>query len=533
MYKLMIVEDEALVREAILKMIDFQKQGFEVVAVCEDGQDATEKYARLSPDLVITDICMPFISGLELAAMIAEAGRGTQVVIITGFDDFNFAKQAIKSQVASYILKPVTPGEFIEVLAEARKRLDEQRDQRRQIQEAQRQIHLSSPLVRDQMFNRLIQGSVSLASISDDLRLFGLDSSQAYFQIALIKADRLETDARDLRVNIQLLQFMIANIVTELAASFPGFVAFQLADGRTALIGSADASQALNLQLQELGNGVIATIRQVLKIGVTVGCGLATTDITLLNESFASAQRSLDYRFLLPDKALVLPEDIRKQAQSIDLTSLEDEIVRQVRLQDEHKLNAAIAQLVQAVRLSFQSKTDTQFEWARLTSRLAGAVSSEAGADVTLPDQTMPQPDDQNFLRAMSDWLSLYCLTCIGILKGRRNQENRRLSLVATGYIREHFADSQLSLLEVCNHAAVSLSHFSQLFKEETGKTFIEYLTEIRMERARELLRNSDRMLYDIAEMVGYENPAYFTVAFKKHVGIGPREYRKQYRQGS
>lgn len=533
MYKLMIVEDEALVREAVLKMIDFQNQGFEVVAVCEDGQEAVEQYARLAPDLVITDICMPFVSGLELAALIAEAGRGTQVVIITGFDDFNFAKQAIKSQVASYILKPVTPGEFVEVLAEARKRLDEQHEQRRQILEAQRQIHLSSPLVRDQLFNRLIQGSVNLSSMAEELRLFGLDSSHTSFQIALVKADRLESDARDLRVNIQLLQFMIANIVTELAAAFPDFVAFQLADGRTALLGSANASQELNTQLHDLGHRVISTIRQVLKIGVTVGCGQIVTDVALLNESYASAQRSLDYRFLLPDKALVFPEDIRKQAQSIDLASLEEEIVRQVRLQDEPKLHAAIAQLGQAIRLSFQSRTDTQFEWARLTTRLAGMIRSEAGDEVTLPDQTLPQTDDQNFLSTMQDWLGHYCLACIGILSGSRNRENKRLSLVATAYIREHFADSQLSLLEVCNHAAVSLSYFSQLFKEETGKTFVEYLTEIRMEKARELLRNTDRMLYDIAELVGYESPAYFTVAFKKQVGIGPREYRKQYRQGS
>lgn len=120
-------------------------------------------------------------------------------------------------------------------------------------------------------------------------------------------------------------------------------------------------------------------------------------------------------------------------------------------------------------------------------------------------------------------------MACLG---GQRNRENQRLGLLAQTYIKEHYADSQLSLMAVSNHANVSLSYFSQIFKEETGKTFVEYLTEVRMDKAKELLRSTDRMLYEIAEQVGYENPAYFTVAFKKQVGLSPRDYRKQFGKG-
>jgi AraC-like DNA-binding protein len=150
-----------------------------------------------------------------------------------------------------------------------------------------------------------------------------------------------------------------------------------------------------------------------------------------------------------------------------------------------------------------------------------------------LPDISWPPTDAQDALAAFNRRLQTLCLQCMACLGGQRNRENQRLGLLAQTYIKEHYADSQLSLMAVSNHANVSLSYFSQIFKEETGKTFVEYLTEVRMDKAKELLRSTDRMLYDIAEQVGYENPAYFTVAFKKQVGLSPRDYRKQFGKGA
>jgi len=129
MYKLMIVEDEQLARDAIMHSINFAACGFVVAAVCEDGKEAADKYYKMLPDLVITDICMPFVSGLELAGMIAEAGHGTPVIIITGYDDFNFARTAISSHVSEYILKPVTSKELAAVLVKYKNILDEQAQQ--------------------------------------------------------------------------------------------------------------------------------------------------------------------------------------------------------------------------------------------------------------------------------------------------------------------------------------------------------------------------------------------------------------------
>src|SRR5659263_41326 len=161
MYKLTIVEDEPLARDAIMKSIDFAAYDFEVVAVCEDGQEAADKYKELLPDLVITDICMPFVSGLQLAGLIAEAGHGTRVIILTGYDDFNYARTAISNQVSDYILKPVTSKEFAEVLASSKKVLDEQAERRNQISSAQRMLYIVLSLIHISEPTRL--GMISYA----------------------------------------------------------------------------------------------------------------------------------------------------------------------------------------------------------------------------------------------------------------------------------------------------------------------------------------------------------------------------------
>ena len=531
MYKLMIVEDEALARDAILKMIDFFKYGFEVVAVCEDGQEAAEAYFDKNPDLVITDICMPRMSGLQLAGLIHESGRGTPVIIITGFDDFNYARQAIKIQVANYILKPVTPSEFREVLTQARKKLDERQIQALAVQKAERQLHRTSPLVRDQILSRLVQGTFDPAELGEIGQEIGLDFSAGFYQVALVLPQHLQTDARRLGVNSQLLQYMVLNVTQELASGVQQITAFQLPDGRACLIGTMTDAMSLDLSLRSLAQRIWVTIRQVLETEISVGAGHLVQAPAQIHSSFLSAQLALDQLYRMPDQAILFAGDLKSPSTPVDLSAFEEQVILTVRLQEQKELEPAIAGLLKAIQSAALSQAEIRFEWNRLANRLLGLFPAD-GAINQLPDTSWPPTDAQDALAAFNRRLQTLCLQCMACLGGQRNRENQRLGLLAQTYIKEHYADSQLSLMAVSNHANVSLSYFSQIFKEETGKTFVEYLTEVRMDKAKELLRSTDRMLYEIAEQVGYENPAYFTVAFKKQVGLSPRDYRKQFGKG-
>lgn len=525
----MIVEDEPLARDAIMRSIDFAACDFEVVAICEDGREAADLYYKLLPDLVITDICMPFISGLQLAGLIAEAGHGTRVIILTGYDDFDYARSAISHQVSDYILKPVTSKEFAEVLANSKKVLDEQAERRNQISSAQRMLYIVSPLVRDQIMNRLVQGTVEPRSIEAEAHSFGLSTDKNFYILSLIELEDVGKATQLLNVSTELLQFMITNIVTELAGEGMGFFAFSLTDGKTAILGSGDDEGTLSRTMRSLCVNTHDTILKALKLPVTIGIGKMVFSLSNLKDSYSEALKCLDYKFLMPADYIIAPEDLKQQIRLFDFDKFKEEIFLQIRLQDEGKIQELVENMIQTVQLSSMSKKDIQYEYSSIVNRLISGIRSENENDSFEASTPFPDENGADYLPRMKTWLENFCSECVEFLRTERHGGVRRLSVMAMEYIKDNFADSGLSLMTVCNHLSVSMSYFSTFFKESAGKTFIEYLTEVRMDKAKELLTNTDMMLYSIAEKVGYENPAYFTVAFKKNNGMNPKEYRKTF----
>jgi two-component system response regulator YesN len=433
MYKLMIVEDEQLARDAIMHSINFAACGFVVAAVCEDGKEAADKYYKLLPDLVITDICMPFVSGLELAGMIAEAGHGTPVIIITGYDDFNFARTAISSHVREYILKPVTSKEFTAILVKYRKILDEQAKDTSRVRSEQKRLYEVTPFARDEAMNRLFQGTVEPQSILCEAQAIGMDTDRKFYAISLLEVENIGEATMTLNVSSELLQFMITNIAEELAEAEPGFSAFSLADGKTAVLGSSDEEDELAKKMKALCAKTRDTIFQALTLPVTIGIGRVAESFSRVHNTYQETLKYLNDKHLIPADSMVSIDEIGQQIHQDPLDSTGD---------------------------------DTE-----------------------------------------------------------------RLYMRAASYIKENAARSDLSLMNVCNYLSVSMNYFSAFFHNASGKTFFEYLTEVRMQNAGELLSNTDLQLYVIAEKTGYEDPAYFAAAFRKHSGMSPLEYRRSFQR--
>ncbi|MEA4890079.1 MAG: response regulator [Clostridiaceae bacterium] len=529
MYRLMIVEDEPLTRDAIMKSIDFAAFDFEVVAVCEDGREAAEQYFNLLPDLVITDICMPFMTGLELADQIAKTGRGTRVIILTGYDDFQYAQKAINNQVSKYILKPITSHEFKEILEESKTILDEQQERRRQVDTAQRMLHINSPLVRDQVLNRLLHGIDDLGALANEMRSINISAGKAYYAVSILLIEQAPEAAQKLNVGQELLKFMIFNVVEEMTATVSDALAFTLPDGRTALLCGNDRQNALDEIRYALCGQIHDKIGQLFDIEVTAGMGKIVASLAQLKDSWTEAEHVLEYRSLVSASSILSAEDIKNQSRKFDWSQYEENLITQVRLQDEEKIAMLIEQLMLVLRLSYMSRSDIHFAFSRLADRLLHLLESDdhlSGPNLNL---VLPDKNDTDYLRQLQVWLTQFCGDCVRYLRSTRQSSAKRLTAKATQYIRQHYDDNALSLYSLCNHLSVSMSYFSTFFKEETGKTFIEYLTDVRIEKAKDLLVNSDMMLYMIAERVGYENPAYFTVAFKKSTGMKPKEYRKSF----
>ncbi len=526
----MIVEDEPLVREAIVKSINFEAIGFELVAVCEDGQEALEAYEQVLPDLVVTDICMPYVSGLELAGKIAEADRETLIMILTGYDDFEYARTAISYKVEKYILKPVTSAEFKSILSEAKTTLDDKKARREQIMNAQRMLHIHAPLARDQMLGRLLHGLELTQSNLDEARALRFDLDMPAYQVNLVQPDQPENAVSKLNVNHSLLQYMIFNIVHELAENDEQTQVFSLPDGRTAILAAGDAARKLEQKQLHFCRQITDTVSRVLHIDVVAGMGKIVSSAAKINDAYRGAEDALEYRFIFPGTPLITQDILSCEREPLDNPlNIEEALLGFVKSQQLSRAEKCVQDYVVSVRQTSHSRSEMLFAAQRLAERLKLMVS-EMGQ--SLPAAELPpQPDDYDFMIRLKTWLVSICRTSVKKLAQSRQTPTQKLAVQAQQYIKEHYADHELSLMQLCQHLSVSMSYFSTFFKEETGKTFVEYLTDLRIEQAKNLLAQSDLMLYHIAEEVGYEHPAYFTATFKKLTGLQPKEYRKQFRQ--
>ena len=191
MYKVLLVDDEILIREAIRENIHWKEMGFELIADCENGREAMEVIRNNPPDLVLTDICMPYVDGIELARYIHENCPDTRTVIISGYDEFEYAKQAVRYQVMEYILKPVTPAELTEVLEKARASLDETRAKSETLKKLKGAYRVNKPLLRGRFLNSLLRGDERPEDLEEKMRELDISLPGSVFNTAIVEGDDL------------------------------------------------------------------------------------------------------------------------------------------------------------------------------------------------------------------------------------------------------------------------------------------------------------------------------------------------------
>ena len=237
MYKVLLVDDEALTREAIGENIPWGELGFELVESCENGRDAMEAIRQRKPDLVLTDICMPYVDGIELARYIFENCPDTRTIIISGYDEFEYAKQAVRYQVMEYILKPITPSELTGVLLKAKERLEEARAKRTTLKKLKGAYQSNRPLLRGRFLNSLLRGDEGTEDLEEKMKDLDISLPGSFYNTAIVEGDDLSPFLNQYPgVREELALFSIYNITQELVEQKGLGVVFQNMDARTVII---------------------------------------------------------------------------------------------------------------------------------------------------------------------------------------------------------------------------------------------------------------------------------------------------------
>ncbi len=527
MYRFLIIDDEPFVREGMAENIDWAAHGFQLVAACRDGREGMAAIEEHEPHVILSDICMPFVDGLELASFVAERYPATKTLLLTGYDDFHYAQEAVRLQVRDFLLKPVTATELRRRIDALREELDAEQNRSRQLERVRVQAQESLPLLRERFLHRLVRGALTAEQRDQRIELLGLALPGPWYCALLCDPDNVESEQ-------ELTELAVQNLVADVAEEDGLAVAFATARGNAALIVCERNAAATEAHALELGELIADRVIHELGITASIGIGQAVGEISRVQASYRGARQALEHRLVAgPNRITTLPQAgaAPPDAAPAHTGALRSQFARGLRTGSQAEAESALGALVHSLK---ESGCGVELCTEQMHRLLAESLSALEAAGVEY--RSLPALGENAFselariktLQEMKVWFTRVAGEVREVINSSRSNHSRSKASEATEYIDQHFGRADLSLSQICKALAVSKSYFSSLFKEHTGKTFVEYLTALRMDHAKELLATTDLKGYEVANHVGFSDAHYFSLTFRKQVGCSPTEYREE-----
>ncbi|MDD9268934.1 response regulator [Paenibacillus sp. GCM10023248] len=531
MYTIIIVDDEEAVRESIRATVNWTDCGFELIGSYGDGRDAWESLEHRRPDVIITDISMPHMDGLALAAAVADRYRDIAVVIMTGYGEFEYAKQAVKLKVYDYIMKPVSQEEFTNILALLRKELDEKKLRNADIFRLQSQLNLSLPLLREQFLERMVSTEVKRSDIHAKFAFFQLSLPGPYYVALSLDVEQFQHPYDAGRSSeAELLRFAVYNIVQEIFELEQGGIVFRTRDEKIGILFSGERS-SLMLAVQKYAQQAAECIEKYVRLPVSIGIGRPYLHPEEVAKSYSEALTALDYRFLVGRNKIISIEDIvhGKGQLQIHHAEWERKLIAALKTGSREMFSLLLQEWMNELRAS-QSSVDRCYIYVQRFLVSIIPLFEDSGLDVMASGDLLGQVRAYKTLDEVKVWLETLCVQLFEQVTLKMAQDVDSLMHRSEVFILENYANENLTLNDAAQQAYMSMNYFSGLFKQKKGISFIEYVTRVRLAKAKELLVETNLKAYEIAAKVGYGDPQYFSVIFKRHHGMTPKEYRASVR---
>lgn len=529
MYTVFLVDDEVVIREAIRSSFPWERTGFILAGEAPDGEVALSIMQELKPDILLTDIRMPFMDGLALCRKVTLSMPWTHIAILSGFDDFTYAREAMSLGVCEYLLKPVSSLELEAALQRIAGRIDAERRRRADLELIKKTLDLTSGLRKEKLLQDI---------------LHGIDEARERARL-LQRAKELETDVVARHYRVMLISpgqdprgslLPLRAQVQHLADTQGGNVHLCQDNGMLALLFQDHSREELEERIFSFAQAVKHEAETHVCGPVHIAIGVFVSSIFDVPDSRASAAT------LLKAMGDHLDRDSTRIMDSSELHLEMDEMLsRTAEKPLIEKLRYASLSEVQPILERYFSSGGSaappsfmMLNYLYVESLLTAArVIRESGGD---PVGIIPEaPSDKNGVTPFSSRKALALAAEKAVRTALDFRDRQALSRYAglirnaCAFIEGNFDNPDLTLREAARAVHLSANHFSTVFAQETGITFIGYLTSLRMKRARELLRTTAKRSSEIAAAVGYGDPHYFGYLFKKHMGVSPREYRSSF----
>lgn len=528
LYNILLVDDETDVLEAMKKKIDWEALGFCLAGTAENGQEALEMAEQLHVDVVMTDIKMPYMDGLTLCKKLKENYRNIKVVIYSGFDDFEFAREAVHLEAEEYLLKPISSKDMENVFGKIKKKLDEEFNQHRNVNKLYEYYRKSLPAMQEQFVMGVLEGKITGERLKNMMEMYELDLNAPYYVVVNLYAEAAVKEQSE--KTAQLLNFSLRDMAEEYLKEKMSFYCINYLDEVIFIFMLQEDKEIENVlyhvdQICKMGS-------RVLDVQVTGAVGQPCNSLDTLLSSYQEAKTAMEYRTILGGSQVLYIKDIEPNPQdSVAFMEYDfQNLVRAVKIGDRKETDEAIQSFMDSLRNGCITPNQYQLICMELSTELVKIGRSYKlrtkqifGAGEHIPWQELYKHLSVDELES---WLREICNNLRHTLRHERSDSTIRLTEQAKAYIGEHYKENDLSAETLCHQLNVSAAYFSTIFKKEVGLSFVAYLTKIRLEHAVELLRTTEDKTYVIAEAVGYTEPNYFSYVFKKQYGISPSKYR-------
>ena len=543
MLKIFLAEDEVVVRETIKRMIPWEELGFELVGEAADGEMALPLLIRQQPDLLITDIKMPFMDGLTLARLAKKEIPGLKVVILSGYDDFNYAKQAIGIGVEDYLLKPITKNALIERLSEIRSRYEHEKTQKEYYEKFQREMQAYEKNSSRDFFEALVGGSMDMMEVYKRAEKLGLDIVAEAYNV-LIFTMNCDEDFSGQRDEYSSWEAESLELLENIFAGHSSAMLF-----RSNIFSYGVLLKGQRETIEENTRACVDEIRKILsrqdgRREWFLAVGQSVERLSQIQKSYHTASRAFSQRYLYDENILYYDEMETMEHPGGQAETEDNAYLQKV---DVNALNPAILQKFLSNGLQEETENfvkdyfyaigqepmeslvfrnyvilNVRFSVISFIKGLGCDTNEMESADT----EEVLAESGKNMESAIA-YAKKMISQAIEIRDQNSGNKNRSILKTAVDFIDSHYMDEEISLNTVANVANVSSNHFSALFSQNMGQTFIEYLTSLRMNKAKELLRCTGMRSSEIAGEIGYKDAHYFSYLFKKTQGMTPSDYRK------
>jgi two-component system, response regulator YesN len=532
MLKVILADDEEIIREGICQCVDWEKLGYIVAGQAEDGEQALELVEAIQPDVIITDIKMPFVNGLEFVERIKEKNKDAFVIIVSGHDEFQYAQKALKLGVYEYILKPVDPEYLTDLLVAIREEYAKRLKEKNEVLVLKEKLQKSAPLVKEKYLKDIIHGNLE-ASVPDETVSAMNDFIGCCYSVIIAQLDDYYFKVQDLSDAARMqMEKQLYGILEGVAKTRTGVILLDSSIYEYIICLSGSSEEELRGKQLEICSDVRSEINSNISCTITMAMGGIHDNLNGLANSYREAADALLHKFLVGNNKdmfyeakEMIPGKELKEFENIDAG-----LVSAIKTADKGKIKEILDTMVKQI-YSHGSRSHIYMEMIigsiyiqamKVIKESGGAVEEVLSNHIDSYKRVLSHQTVEGMVKELLVLLN-------DIVDYIQTKKSGKFDVVidrAKECIGNNFTDTSFSLEDVARHVNVSSCYFSVIFKQTMGETFIDYITRLRIEKAKELLRLSRYKTYEISFMVGYNNSTYFSTTFKKLTGFSPTEYR-------